>query len=55
LNFFEVYEGEWKNDKADGTGTYTHADGAKYIGQWVDDKQEGNGIEIWPDGAKYDG
>jgi hypothetical protein len=30
--------GEWKNDKANGYGTYTHANGSSYIGEWLDDK-----------------
>jgi hypothetical protein len=25
-------------DKANGRGTYTHANGAKYVGEWKDDK-----------------
>ena len=27
-----VYEGEWKNNKKEGHGTYYHINGAKYIG-----------------------
>ena len=30
--------GEWKNDKANGFGTYIHANGSSYVGAWVDDK-----------------
>ena len=41
------------NDKAHGTGKYSHANEAYYEGQWVDDKQHGIGMEEWPDGAKY--
>ena len=51
----DVYEGEWKDDKANGKGTYTHANGARYQGDWRDDKQHGFGIETWPDGAIYEG
>ena len=43
------------DDKANGDGTYTHANGAKYVGQWRDDKQHGKGLETWPDGAVYEG
>ena len=43
------------NDKAEGTGTYSHANGAYYEGQWLDDKQHGHGVESWPDGARYEG
>lgn len=34
----DVYEGEWKEDKAHGFGVYYYADGAKYEGEWRDDK-----------------
>ena len=30
-------EGDWKDDKANGYGVYTHVNGAKYEGYWVDD------------------
>jgi hypothetical protein len=33
----DVYEGEWKEDKANGRGVYTHANGSKYEGEWKDD------------------
>ena len=34
-----VYEGEWKEDKAHGKGTYTNSNinGAKYCGEWFND------------------
>ena len=38
------YEGEWKDDKAHGTGRYTHANGATYEGEWKDDKQHWHNI-----------
>ena len=28
----DVYTGEWKDDKAQGNGTYKHLEGAKYHG-----------------------
>jgi hypothetical protein len=34
----DIYEGEWKDDKAHGFGVYQHSDGAKYEGQWAMDK-----------------
>ena len=43
------------NDKAEGSGTYKHMDGASYKGEWKNDKQEGKGYETWPDGAVYEG
>lgn len=30
----EIYEGEWKNDKPDGYGTYKYTSGALYKGEW---------------------
>lgn len=40
----DIYEGEWKEDKACGVGTYKHFNGAKYEGQWLDDYQHGKGV-----------
>jgi len=34
----DIYEGEWRDDKANGKGNYMHANGAKYQGDWKDDK-----------------
>lgn len=42
----DIFEGEWKEDKANGFGIYTHVNGAKYEGFWVDDLQHGKGEEI---------
>lgn len=36
-----IYEGYWKNDKANGRGRLIHADGDVYLGEWVEDKAEG--------------
>ena len=36
-------------------GTYTSANGNKYVGEWKDDKFHGQGTETWPDGGKYVG
>lgn len=33
----DVYDGEWKDDKAHGYGIYLHHDGASYEGEWQDD------------------
>ena len=38
----DVYQGDWKDDKAHGQGFYNHTDGARYEGQWFEDKQHGN-------------
>ena len=34
----DVYECDWKEDKAHGSGFYNHTDGAKYVGGWFEDK-----------------
>ena len=43
------------NNKANGFGTYTTLNGARYEGEWRDDHQHGKGVEILQGGAKYDG
>lgn len=40
--------------KANGQGTGTRSDGAKYIGGWKDNKQHGQGTSINP-GGQYTG
>jgi hypothetical protein len=49
------YEGQWKDAKFNGQGTYTWPNGMKYVGQLSDDKRNGQGILTWPDGMKYVG
>jgi hypothetical protein len=39
-----LYEGYWKNGKANGNGRLIHADGDVYVGNWKDDKADGFGI-----------
>ena len=36
-------DGEWKDGKYHGQGTYTFKDGSKYVGEWKDDKYHGQG------------
>lgn len=38
-----IYDGYWKNDKANGRGRLIHADGDIYDGYWKDDKAHGFG------------
>ena len=38
-----VYEGEFKQDKREGTGTFSYPDGRQYIGLWTNNKQDGEG------------
>lgn len=50
-----MYEGTWKNSKANGKGRLIHADGDVYEGEWKDDKAHGFGVYIHTDGAQYEG
>ena len=36
-------------------GTYTYADGGKYVGEWKDDNRHGQGTGTFPSGNKYVG
>ena len=33
----DVYEGNWSNNKANGSGSYMNVNKAHYVGQWRDD------------------
>ena len=57
----EKYEGDWRNGKYHGQGTYTSSkDGEKFVGEWKDDKEwniteydkNGNIIGKWVNGVK---
>ena len=37
----DVYDGAWKDDKKEGTGTLTYKDGDSYEGTFKDDKIHG--------------
>ena len=45
------YEGEWRENKANGRGKFWHADGDIYEGEWEDDKANGYGVYIHVNGA----
>ena len=55
INIFKTYEGEFKDGKYHGKGTFYWNDGAKYTGDWESDTKHGRGILIMPNGEKYDG
>ena len=38
------YDGEFKNNRQNGHGTYFYKNGSKYVGSWVDDVKCGDGI-----------
>ena len=37
----DLYEGTWKDDKANGHGVFIDAANARYEGEWVEDMQHG--------------
>ena len=39
----------------DGQGTFTYADGGKYIGEWENNKRHGKGTYLHANGDKYIG
>jgi len=52
----DIYQGEWKQGKANGQGTFVDTNGSMYKGQWLNDVYHGKGIETWNYGAiKYEG
>ncbi|MFH0893038.1 MAG: hypothetical protein V2A54_01280 [Bacteroidota bacterium] len=51
----DKYEGYWKNGKREGKGTYTYANGSKYVGNTIANKRNGYGVFTWASGDKYEG
>ena len=51
----DVLEGEWRNSYLNGQGTYTFANGEKYVGGYKDGKMDGQGTLTFPNGNKYIG
>ena len=47
-----VYEGEWRDDRACGKGKLVHANGDVYDGDWRDDMANGYGIYTHASGSK---
>lgn len=50
-----VYEGWWKDNKANGRGRLIHVDGSMYQGGWMNDFCHGQGVYYHLNGTKYDG
>ena len=53
------YEGEYKDDKKHGKGTYiwgpnTKWAGDKYIGDYINDVRTGEGVYIYASGSRYE-
>lgn len=52
----DIYQGEWLNGKAHGTGVFCDNKGSLYEGQWMNDLQHGHGLELWDfNSIKYEG
>ena len=51
----DKFEGQFKDGKKHGQGTYTFANGDVYKGQFKDDKKHGQGTEFYESGNKYEG
>ncbi|BAP87182.1 MORN repeat-containing protein [Burkholderiales bacterium GJ-E10] len=51
----EKYEGEMKNGKQEGWGTYNYADGCSYDGEWKDGSPDGRGTMHYSNGDSYSG
>ena len=49
------YYGQMEGVNFNGYGTFTYADGSKYVGEWKNDKHDGNGIFTSASGNKYVG
>ena len=57
----EKYEGDWRNGKYHGQGTFTSKDGEKFVGEWKDDEEwniteydkNGNITGKWVNGVKH--
>ena len=47
----DKYDGEFKDGKRNGQGTYTHSNGNYYVGEFKDYKPNGNGIIFNTDGS----
>jgi hypothetical protein len=51
-----IYEGEWKDGKPNGKGSYYWKDGRKYVGDFRNGQSHGNGALYAADGTvTYEG
>ena len=49
------YEGDIRDGKRHGQGTFIWAEGGRYEGEWRNDKRTGWGTETWTNGNRYEG
>ena len=52
---YKKYEGFWKNNKKNNTGTMEYKDGTTYIGHWKNDMRDGEGTLYYSTGEKFKG
>ena len=52
---FGTYQGELKNNKIEGKGTFIYNDGYKYKGEFKNEKFEGKGILSYKNDIRYEG
>jgi len=45
----------WNNNKAEGKGTFWHAEGDIYIGDFMSDQANGFGVYTHVNGSRYEG
>jgi len=50
-----TYDGEFKNDRYEGTGVMTWSNGAKYVGQFLNNNKHGVGKEWYGQGDRFEG
>lgn len=50
-----VYEGEFKDGRQHGKGTFTLPGGYEYTGDWAEGKIQGVGVVKYPNGSVYEG
>lgn len=50
-----VYQGQWRNNKTNGKGTFWHVGGDIYIGEFDNDQAHGFGVYIHNNGSRYEG
>ena len=52
----DIYQGEYKDGKANGHGVFVDIKGCMYRGEWLNDLYHGVGTETWNDNTiKYSG
>jgi hypothetical protein len=50
----ELFLGQFKDNKRQGYGEITFADGDKYTGDWVENNRTGHGVYFFANGDQYE-